>query len=144
MLGLKWNHVSKRGPKYLWVRSRNCDCLVTWFCYQLIAKPGNKRATVSWPDPYASGTPLTLVRSHLSARITYQAACWTFVVFFVADIINKIEKHQSLPTRFVCYIMTGYICALTQQISYVMNETLFHCNSPIWMGPFQWNNVSPC
>ena len=24
----------------IWVRSRNCGCLVTWFCYQLIAKPG--------------------------------------------------------------------------------------------------------
>ena len=34
-----------------WVRSRNCDCLVTWFCYQLISKPGNKTAAVSWPDP---------------------------------------------------------------------------------------------
>ena len=30
----------------------NCGCLVTWFCYQLIAKPGNKTATVPWPDPY--------------------------------------------------------------------------------------------
>ena len=29
----------------------SCGCLVTWFCYQLIAKPGNKTATVSWPDP---------------------------------------------------------------------------------------------
>ena len=28
-----------------------CGCLVTWFCYQLIAKPGNKTATVSWSDP---------------------------------------------------------------------------------------------
>ena len=37
---------------YIWVRSRNCGCLVTWFCYQLIAKPGNKTAAVSWPDPY--------------------------------------------------------------------------------------------
>ena len=27
--------------------------LLTWFCYQLIAKPGNKTAAVSWPDPYA-------------------------------------------------------------------------------------------
>ena len=36
----------------IWVRSRNCGCLVTWFCYQLIAKPGNKTATVSWPDSY--------------------------------------------------------------------------------------------
>ena len=24
----------------------------TWFCYHLIAKPGNKTATPSWPDPY--------------------------------------------------------------------------------------------
>ena len=40
---------------FIWVRSRNCDCLVTWFCYQLIAKPGNKTATVSWPDPYIDG-----------------------------------------------------------------------------------------
>ena len=40
--------------KDIWVRSGNCRCLVTWFCYQLIAKPGNKTAAVSWPDPYAS------------------------------------------------------------------------------------------
>ena len=26
--------------------------LVTWFCYHLITKPGNKVATPSWPDPY--------------------------------------------------------------------------------------------
>ena len=25
---------------------------VTWFCYQSIAKPDNKTATVSWPDQY--------------------------------------------------------------------------------------------
>ena len=41
---------------YKWVRSRNCGCLVTWFCYQLIAKPGNKTATVSWPDPDQDGS----------------------------------------------------------------------------------------
>ena len=28
-----------------------CGCLVTWFCYQLIAKPGNKTATPPWPRP---------------------------------------------------------------------------------------------
>ena len=37
---------------YIWVRSGNCGCLVTWFCYQLIAKPGIKTATVPWLDPY--------------------------------------------------------------------------------------------
>ena len=38
----------------IWVWSRNCGCLVNWFCYQLITKPGNKTATVSCPDPYES------------------------------------------------------------------------------------------
>ena len=35
----------------MWVRSLMGDCLVTWFCYHLIAKPGNKTATSLWPDP---------------------------------------------------------------------------------------------
>ena len=37
---------------WIWVRSRNCGCLVTWFCYELIAKPGNKTVAVSWSNPY--------------------------------------------------------------------------------------------
>ena len=39
------------------VRSWRCGCFVTWFCYQLMAKPGNKTAAPSWPDPdhYSSG-----------------------------------------------------------------------------------------
>ena len=43
-------HTNSLSRKCIWVRSWNCCCLVTWFCYQLIAKPGNKTATVSWPD----------------------------------------------------------------------------------------------
>ena len=35
----------------IWARSQNCGCLVTWFCYQLIAKPDNRTAAVSWSDP---------------------------------------------------------------------------------------------
>ena len=45
-------HEKTSSEDFIWVRSRNCGCLVTWFCYQLIAKPGNKTATVSWPGPY--------------------------------------------------------------------------------------------
>ena len=42
----------------IWVRSWNCGCLVTWFCYQLMAKPGNETAAVPWPDPYIFGIVL--------------------------------------------------------------------------------------
>ena len=27
-------------------------CLVAWFYYQMIAKPGNKTCPASWPDLY--------------------------------------------------------------------------------------------
>ena len=47
-------HQHRMGAQFscIWVRSRRCGCLVTWFCYHLIAKPGNKTAAPSWPDPY--------------------------------------------------------------------------------------------
>ena len=44
--------ISSPLPQTIWVRSRKCSRLVTWFCYQMIAKPGNKTAAASWPDPY--------------------------------------------------------------------------------------------
>ena len=57
---------------FIWVRSWNCGCLVTWFCYQLIVKPGSKTATVLWADPcslwwFEDGWfcfPLELCHSH--------------------------------------------------------------------------------
>ena len=36
----------------IWDKSWRCGCLVTWFCYLLIAKPGKKTAAPLWLDPY--------------------------------------------------------------------------------------------
>ena len=35
----------------IWIRSRRWACLVTWFCYHWMAKPGNKTGApfVTWP-----------------------------------------------------------------------------------------------
>ena len=74
---------------YIWVRSRNCGCLVTWFCYQLIAKPGNKTATVPWPDPYDAYCqlavqeayliyPFSISCNHKMFRLWYKSHYWTF------------------------------------------------------------------
>ena len=35
----------------IWVGPWMWGCLVTWSCYQLIGKPGNKTATPPWPYP---------------------------------------------------------------------------------------------
>ena len=50
----EYKHVTYKcfNHRNIWVRSRRCGCLVTWFCYQLVAKPGNKTAALPWPDPY--------------------------------------------------------------------------------------------
>ena len=53
---------------FIWVKSQNCGCLVTWFCYQLIAKPRNKTAAVSWPDPSGVGITSTI---HVKSIISY-------------------------------------------------------------------------
>ena len=48
---LSIGHCTRR-LHWIWVRWQNCGCLVTWFCYQLIAKLVNKTAAVPSPDPY--------------------------------------------------------------------------------------------
>ena len=60
IIRIRWSHnqlifimgIPKLGCHRICIRSRNWGCLVTWFCYQLIAKPGNKTAAVPWPGSY--------------------------------------------------------------------------------------------
>ena len=71
---------------YIWVKSPNCGCLVTWFYYQLIAKPGNKTATVPWLDPHI---PKVSTYSNLtSTSLKYNRThC---ILSFAA--VNNLEK----------------------------------------------------
>ena len=77
------------------VRSRNCDCLVTWFCYELIAKPGNKTEAVPWPDP-----------------ISYLDIEWALVlVFFTEDNsrywISSKKSEGLAPFIFFLMLITS-------------------------------------
>ena len=58
----------------IWVRSRRCGCLVTWFCYQMLAKPGNKTAAPSWPDPYNIYKIDFIMRPHCTKYCI--CVCW--------------------------------------------------------------------
>ena len=51
--------------QFIWVRSLRWGCLVTWFCYLLIAKPGDKTTAPLWPDPNMAN-----VRIHSKLKIT--------------------------------------------------------------------------
>ena len=58
---------------YIWVRSWRCGCLVTWFCYQLIAKAGIKTAAPSWPHPYSF---VYVLNCDLKARVMLNRDTW--------------------------------------------------------------------
>ena len=77
------------------VRSPNCGCLVTWFCYLMIAKPGNKTATVSWPDPYVE----------YMQRIMHTVS-WCCFVLSVARSIFTTSPPMEQPWRI--WVNTRY------------------------------------
>ena len=81
---------------YIWVTSRNCGCLVTCFCYQLIAKPGNKTATVSWPDQQVY-------------IYIYIPGKWGFVSFISVQscgVRKQSRVHYGSMVVFVCLHIT--------------------------------------
>ena len=93
----------------IWVRSRNCGCLVTWFCYQLIAKPGNKTATVPWPDPYKPDkTNTNTVKFHgiysMFCQLTHdvEKQHMTFCLLCVNIVICPADRDLEI-NRFIIY-----------------------------------------
>ena len=83
---------------YIWIRSRNRGRPVTRPCYQLIAKPGNKTATVMWPYPYSdfkcNNKRLFLINEPIVERNIVPAASQ----FFRSLIWN--EWYINLPNQF--------------------------------------------
>ena len=85
----------------IWVRSWRCGCLVTWICYQLIAKPGNKTATPPWPYNVKSSWLQEYLQdyNHMALRIFFskyaspkggvaiEEAIWTVLVSFESDTL---------------------------------------------------------
>ena len=112
----------------LWVRSRNCGCLVTWFCYQLIAKQGNKAATVSWPDPYAcvsftqviisvADIPLLIwqqdiCKHHMGQVMKVWLSCYLVLLSFDSKPGNKTAT-RSWPDRYPWWRVSFKIIYIT-------------------------------
>ena len=85
----------------IWVRSRNCGCLVTWFCYQLIAKPGNKTAAVPWPHPYSYET-----------LETYWFTWWTQTLVYKESIVAPVPEANVCLSRPLHTAMWSLHCLL--------------------------------
>ena len=74
---------------FIWVRSRRCGCLVTWFYYQMIAKPGNTTAAPLWPDSYNG---LSFVWG--------QAIIWNNAGLLVIGLFGRNLRNLNLNTTF--------------------------------------------
>ena len=77
--------------KYIWVRLWRCSCLATWFCFQVIAKPGNKTAASLWPDWSFNGYLQNCVYFYLKA--TFQAKGFTKISAIRGP--NLVDYHYS-------------------------------------------------
>ena len=101
--------------EYICVRSRNCGCLVTWFCYQLIAKPGNKTATVSWPDPsgYKIHFELILTFDHQAKNISiltsFCSRFWPNSAFPVPSLSKLCHHWWWLGTNLDHTVIWNYV-----------------------------------
>ena len=116
----------------IWFRSRNCGCLVTWFCYQMIAKPGNKTATVPWPDPYLVGIQLTV-----PDRAITKPCCVS--VFHLLDqwLVSRYQllAATTMTPHSVMYILYWYglkPCCGVQKCQWPVRQSGHACHYIWW------------
>ena len=103
----------------IWVKSRNCGCLVTWFCYQLIAKPGNKTAEVPWLDPFA----FDIVLPCCHVAISWIPTSWktrNCLSYITNTILSAHALSPCMARASVAMILTKFILTipgLSQEMS---------------------------
>ena len=71
--------------------------LITWFCYQFIAKPGNKITATPWPDPnevrFHCWHCKVLLWQWSGSQVTTQSASWGLFVFKLTTSTPKDIPH---------------------------------------------------
>ena len=102
----------------IWVRSRRCSCLVTWFWYHLITKTDNKTAAPSWPDPLYAWR--------------HQAITWTNVdLSSVRSIdIQLMTISQEMPQPLITKISLKNTYELKKSNDTVSHQLLLHVSNP--------------
>ena len=91
--------------QYIWVRSRRCGCLITWFCYQMIAKPAcsvqhywKRQSLHYWP--LMRGIHWSSVDSPHKGPVMWKAALRHDAIMCV----SRSYDHQWFHTIFIAEI----------------------------------------
>ena len=100
---------AKPFPEPIWLRSWRYNRLVTWFCYQLIAKPGNKTATPPWPDPLLS-IPRFCWGLNLSVDcVMTELSCSIWLLSSPTQMAKRARNDNSILTKISSSSIKGYI-----------------------------------
>ena len=99
------HHIALHSEILIWVRSWRCGgCLVIWFCYHLIAIPGNKTAAPSWHDPYVPVNTVLCMICHRKFLICHNVIWatprfqWAIVLLVMAQCWFPCSKTLTKAT----------------------------------------------
>ena len=99
-----------------------CDCLVTWFRYQIIATPGNKTAAPSWPDLIAllhvsaKLRPFCSFHNVLQHRLGYfgfHQGSRVLRVYFRLWILQRLNQYLWLSISYPVNMLATLCCRWT-------------------------------
>ena len=135
-----WCHLCHTCSVYIWVESRNCGCLVAWFCYQRMARPGSKTAAVPWPDPYVF---IVYMTHRLSVYILYGHTDDALILVTSYLHIHFSYVHECILTAFYCAVFVYscmcfydclhyYYCTLSEMVISELSARL-SCNEIFYL-----------
>ena len=128
---------------YIWLGSWRCGCLVTWFCYLLIEKPGNKTAAPLWPKLmwFAGHIILNLVGVSISLLLTRKCKfkARTLKVIFIfhlnsshySDVIMSPMASQNTSLTSVCSTVYSVADQRKHQSSAVADQRKHQSSAPL-------------
>ena len=132
-----------------WVGSWRCGCLVTWFCYQLMAKPGNKNTTPSWPRPDDSKivwSPPCAVNDHLMNTRGIPKP-WKPWVVMMPTLLSVLSQQVVVTIPMLLPVMTtlGFVIQMTSYLHIEVTAVAYFTkkvDSGLVKPPFNFNGFA--
>ena len=110
--------------KSIFAKPGRCSCLVTWLCYHLIAKPGNKTAAPLWPDP--SWT----VQLNSASKVYYialRAGLNVNVTFFKRGLVRVVLNASKVFSYFILCTGTRLLTLSVSNFCCVQHKNCDSC-----------------
>ena len=120
----------KSNPEYGSGHEGGAVLLLTWLCYHLIAKPGNKTGAPPWTDPNAFAAHIS--GWYVMPFIWCHYVCTTVYLFLCVHLLISVM----ICSSFLC----GNIFIFSSHLLYAL---LWHPSAFLWPLLLTWFNFNP-